>query len=80
MYPDCCDLEAIIWGATLTGYSGDILSDLMLECVWKRFGGQLPITPVQWLSDSGSAYIAEQACLFARQIDLQPVITPVRSP
>ncbi|MBT2375767.1 hypothetical protein J7E41_27655, partial [Pseudomonas fluorescens] len=26
----------------------------------KRFGDQLPATPVQWLSDNGSAYIAEQ--------------------
>ncbi|OXT57476.1 transposase, partial [Pseudomonas aeruginosa] len=31
-------------------------------------------------SDNGSAYIAEQTRLFARQIGLQPVTTPVRSP
>jgi putative transposase len=35
---------------------------------------------VQWLSDNGSAYTAEQTRLFARQIGLQPVTTPVRSP
>jgi putative transposase len=35
---------------------------------------------VQWLSDNGSTYTAEQMRLFARQIGLQPVTTPVRSP
>nr|WP_200999657.1 IS3 family transposase [Pseudomonas cichorii] len=77
---DCCDREAIGWVASPTGYSGDDVRDLMLESVEKRFGDQLPSTPVQWLSDNGSAYIAEQTRLFAQQIGLQPVTTPVRSP
>ncbi|RMV46732.1 putative transposase for insertion element [Pseudomonas amygdali pv. lachrymans] len=77
---DCCDREAISWVASPTGYSGDDIRDLMLESVEKRFGDQLPSMPVQWLSDNGSAYIAEQTRLFARQIGLQPVTTPVRSP
>ncbi|WP_221768733.1 IS3 family transposase [Pseudomonas veronii] len=77
---DCCDREAIGWVASPTGYSGDDIRDLMLESVEKRFGDQLPSTPVQWLSDNGSAYIAEQTRLFARQIGLQPVTKPVRSP
>nr|WP_312483368.1 IS3 family transposase [Pseudomonas sp.] len=77
---DCCDREAIGWVASPTGYSGDDVRDLMLESVEKRFGDQLPNTPVQWLSDNGSAYIAEQTRLFAQQIGLQPVTTPVRSP
>ena len=77
---DCCDREAIGWVASPTGYSGDDIRDLMLESVEKRFGDQLPAMPVQWLSDNGSAYTAEQTRLFARQIGLQPVTTPVRSP
>ncbi|MDI1332514.1 IS3 family transposase [Pseudomonas sp.] len=77
---DCCDREAIGWVASPTGYSGDDIRDLMLESVEKRFGDQLPATPVQWLSDNGPAYTAEQTRLFARQIGLQPVTTPVRSP
>lgn len=77
---DCCDREAIGWVASPTGYSGDDIRDLMLESVEKRFGNLLPSTPVQWLSDNGSAYVAEQTRLFARQIGLQPVTTPVRSP
>jgi transposase InsO family protein len=56
---DCCDREAIGWVASPTGYSGDDIRDLMLESVEKRFGDQLPATPVQWLSDNGSAYTAE---------------------
>ena len=77
---DCCDREAIGWVASPTGYSGDDIRDLMLEAVEKRFGEEAPATPVQWLSDNGSAYIAEQTRLFARQIGLHPVTTPVRSP
>jgi len=42
----------------------------MLESVETRFGDQLPSTPVQWLSDNGSACVAEQKRLFARQIGL----------
>ncbi|KAA0973118.1 IS3 family transposase, partial [Pseudomonas sp. ANT_J28] len=45
---DCCDREAIGWVASPTGYSGDDIRDLMLESVEKRFGDQLPATPVQW--------------------------------
>lgn len=77
---DCCDREAIGWVASPTGYSGDDIRDLMLEAVEKRFGEEAPANPVQWLSDNGSAYIAEQTRQFARQIGLQPVTTPVRSP
>ncbi len=77
---DCCDREAIGWVPSPTGYSGDDIRDLMLEAVETRFGEEPPATPVQWLSDNGSAYIAEQTRQFARQIGLQPVTTPVRSP
>jgi len=52
----------------------------VLESVEKRFGNQLPTTPVQWISDNGPVNIAEQTCFFARQIGVQPVTTPVRSP
>jgi putative transposase len=45
----------------------------MLKSAEKRFGYQLPATPVQWLSNYGSTYTAEQSRLFARQSDLQPV-------
>ncbi len=69
----CCDREAIGWVTSPMGYSGDDIRDLILERVEKRFGDQLPNTLVQWLSDNGSTYIAEQTRLFTRQIGLQPV-------
>lgn len=52
----------------------------MLEAIEQRFGSELPASPVQWLSDNGSAYTAEQARTFARQIGLLPLTTPVCSP
>lgn len=56
---DCCDREAIGWVASPSGYSGDDVRDLMLESVEKRFAKQLPTTPVQWLSENGSAYTSK---------------------
>jgi len=77
---DCCDREAISWVASPNGYSGDDIRDVMLEAIEQRFGDELPISPVQWLSDNGSAYTAEQSRAFARQICLLPLTTPVCSP
>lgn len=46
-----------------------------------RRGGRITArTPVQWLSDNESAYTAERTGLFARQIGLRLVTTPVRGP
>lgn len=77
---DCCDRKAIGWVASPTGYSGDDIRDLMLVSVEKSFGDQILTIPVHWLSDYGSAYVAEQTRLLAREIGLQPVTTAVRSP
>jgi hypothetical protein len=35
---------------------------------------------IEWLSDNGSCYIAEETLMFSRKIGLKPVTTPVRSP
>ncbi|MDH4554659.1 IS3 family transposase [Pseudomonas sp. BN417] len=77
---DCCDREAISWVASPNGYSGDDVRDVMLQAIEQRFGEEPPASPVQWLSDNGSAYTAEQTRVFARQIGLQPLTTPVCSP
>lgn len=77
---DCCDREAISWVASANGYRGDDVRDVMLEAIEQRFGSELPASPVQWLSDNGSAYTAEQTRAFARQIGLLPLTTPVCSP
>lgn len=64
---DCCDREAISWVASLHGYSGDDVRDVMLEAVERRFGQALPAAPIQWLSDNGSAYTAEHTRAFAER-------------
>ncbi|UAN24699.1 DDE-type integrase/transposase/recombinase (plasmid) [Enterobacter sp. JBIWA003] len=46
----------------------------------KRFGDRLPDTPVQWLTDNGSAYTAHETRRFARELNLEPCTTVVSSP
>src|SRR5690606_21161174 len=45
---------------THDGVSGEMVRDLMVEAVEKRFGGTRTPHPVEWLSDNGSAYIARE--------------------
>ena len=52
----------------------------MLRSVEKRFGDGLPTTPVQWLTDNGSAYTAHETRRFARELNLEPCTTAVSSP
>jgi hypothetical protein len=47
------------WLATSAGISGEMVRDLMIACVERRFGISKAAHPVQWLSDNGSAYIAK---------------------
>lgn len=48
----------------------------MLRSVEKRFGDRLPDTPVQWLTDNGSAYNAHET----RRLVREPCTTAVNSP
>jgi putative transposase len=75
---DCCDREAIDWAASTGGYDSSTVQDVMLRSVEKRFG--LPTTPVQWLTDNGSAYTAHETRRFARELNLEPCTTAVSSP
>ncbi len=52
----------------------------MLRLVEKRFGDRLPETPVQWLTDNGSAYTAHETRRFAKELNLEPCTTAVSSP
>jgi putative transposase len=78
---DCCDREAISWVATTRGIDGDMVQDLMLDALEKRFGrvAQAP-KEIEWLTDNGSCYIAYDTVGFAREIGLKPLTTPVSSP
>ncbi|MBI0360540.1 IS3 family transposase [Burkholderia oklahomensis] len=78
---DCCDREAMSWVATTGGHSGDVVRDVMLAAVEKRFGN-VPKAPaeIEWLTDNGSGYTAEKTRTFASDIGLKPLTTPVCSP
>ncbi|MEF7907727.1 integrase core domain-containing protein, partial [Escherichia coli] len=48
--------------------------------VERRFGNELPASPVEWLTDNGSCYRANETRQFARMLGLEPKNTAVRSP
>ena len=77
---DTCDREVMAWSATTAGISGEMVRDLMVEAVEKRFGAAITPHRVQWLSDNGSAYRAHETIDFADRLGLVPCFTPVRSP
>ena len=77
---DACDREIIAWSATTSGVSGEIVRDLMIACVERRFGSTRTPHPVEWLSDNGSAYIAKETRQIATALGLRLAFTPVRSP
>lgn len=77
---DCCDREIMGWVASTRGISGEMIRDLMLECVEKRFGTSRAPHKVQWLSDNGSCYTARETVEFAAWLGLESCFTPVRSP
>jgi putative transposase len=68
---DCCDRQAIAFAATTAGISGELVRDVMVETMSKRFGDVpgLP-SPAEWLSDNGSGYIARETRGFAQDIGL----------
>ena len=77
---DCCDREALYWAASNGGYDSETVQDVMLGAVERRFGNSLPTSPVEWLTDNGSAYLSYQTRQFARMVGLEPKHTAVRSP
>lgn len=77
---DTCDREAMAWCATTSGISGEMIRDLMVESLERRFGEARPPTPIQWLSDNGSCYRSHDTIDFATDLGLVPCFTPVRSP
>lgn len=78
---DCCDRKSLAWVATTGGITAADIRDLMVESVESRFGlvNRLPCE-IEWLSDNGSPYTADQTRVFAREIGLVPRTTPIESP
>jgi putative transposase len=77
---DCHDREVIGWLATTAGVSGEMIRDMMVHCVEKRFGTLPAPHRVQWLSDNGSIFAAHKTIDIAVALNLQPCFTPVESP
>jgi putative transposase len=77
---DTCDREVMAWCASTAGISGEMVRDVMLMAVERRFGTDQTPHAVQWLSDNGSAYRAYETIDFAIRLGLMPCFTPVRSP
>jgi putative transposase len=77
---DCHDREVISWVATTAGVSGEMIRDIMVNCVEKRFGAIRAPHPVQWLSDNGSIFAAHRTIEIALALNLVPCFTPVESP
>ncbi|MHB5894756.1 IS3 family transposase [Klebsiella pneumoniae] len=77
---DCCDREALHWAVTTGGFDSETVQDVMLGAVERRFGSEFPASPVEWLTDNGSCYRANETRQFARMLGLEPKNTAVRSP
>ena len=78
---DACDREIIAWSAVAhAGVSGEMVRDLMVEAVERRFKATKTPHPLEWLSDNGSAYIAKDTARTAAALGLRLAFTPVRSP
>ncbi|WP_418517208.1 IS3 family transposase [Escherichia coli] len=63
---DCCDREALHWAVTTGGFNSETVQDVMLGAVERRFGNELPASPVEWLTDNGS-------CRFGNELPASPV-------
>lgn len=78
---DTHDREVMAWvGTSGGGISGEMIRDMMLDCVERRFEALRAPQPVQWLADNGSAYTAGETTDFAVALNLVACFTPVRSP
>jgi transposase InsO family protein len=77
---DACDREIMGWHATTAGISGEMVRDLMVACVERRFGATRTAHAVEWLSDNGSAYRARETLETATALGLRLAFTPARSP
>ena len=67
--------------ATTAGISATMVQDILVESIEKRFGDtqRLP-QEIEWLTDNGSCYIAEETRKFAKTLGFKVCTTPVRSP
>ena len=53
---DTCDREAITWTASTAGVTSEMVRDMMLVAVERRFGDYRAPDRVEYLADNGSCY------------------------
>jgi putative transposase len=76
---DTCDREAITWTGTTAGISGEMVRDMRIIAVERRFGAYQSPYRVEFLADNGSCYTAYETINFAIALGLLPRSTPNRS-
>jgi transposase InsO family protein len=79
---DCCDREVMSWVATPLALTGELIRDLMAMSVEQRFGAGAKKTPhpIEWLSDNGPPYTAQETREFGCELGLLMRTTPAYSP
>ena len=79
---DCCDREAMKWVATTAAITGEMIRDLMAESLEHRFGAGVTRVPhsVEWLSDNGPPYTANETRAFGESLGFLVCTTPAYSP
>ncbi|WP_072319501.1 integrase core domain-containing protein, partial [Escherichia coli] len=74
------DRGAWQWAISTAGLDSDTDADVMRGGVERRVGNELPASPVEWLTDIGSCYRANETRQYARVLGREPKSTAVRSP
>lgn len=79
---DCCDREVMAFSASTSYPTGETIRDLMAETIEQRFGAGAVQTPhnVEWLSDNGPPFVADETRRFGARAGLLVVNTPAYSP
>lgn len=77
---DCCDREVISWVASTEHLVGESIRDLMSTAIEARFGGTQTPHPVEWLTDNGPPYTANETRSFGAASGLLVRNTPAYSP
>ncbi len=78
---DTCDREAISWFASTAPITSEVIRDLAAVALERRFGnGGTPPHPLEFLSDNGGCYRAEETKLFLKEQGFIPCFTPSYSP
>lgn len=76
---DSHEREIIAWFPVVNGgISGSDMRGITLASVKARIGHHRAPHQVEMLSDNGSPDIAKDACIVARQLGLNPFLTPVK--